>query len=110
MLVVSGRTQTDNHIKLSNLPVLYASGLSGDPLAHNQISSLSQVTAGSGIGGGTSFSSGFVRSEYHMKTNSAEDLLHRLRTRRARAGIVGLGYVGLPLAVELAAGGLTAVG
>src|SRR5437870_1929561 len=33
-----------------------------------------------------------------------------LRTRRARAGVVGLGYVGLPLAVEFARGGLTVTG
>jgi UDP-N-acetyl-D-glucosamine dehydrogenase len=38
------------------------------------------------------------------------DLKHRLETRQARAGIVGLGYVGLPLAVEFARGGLTAIG
>jgi UDP-N-acetyl-D-glucosamine dehydrogenase len=37
-------------------------------------------------------------------------LLDRIRTRRARAGVVGLGYVGLPLAVEFARAGLTTVG
>jgi UDP-N-acetyl-D-glucosamine dehydrogenase len=37
-------------------------------------------------------------------------LLERLESRQARSGVVGLGYVGLPLAVELAEGGLTAVG
>ena len=40
----------------------------------------------------------------------ASQLLERLESRKARAGVVGLGYVGLPLAVELAHGGLTAVG
>jgi UDP-N-acetyl-D-glucosamine dehydrogenase len=40
----------------------------------------------------------------------ASQLLERLESRQARAGVVGLGYVGLPLAVELAHGGLTAVG
>jgi len=37
-------------------------------------------------------------------------LKQRLEARQARAGIVGLGYVGLPLAVEFARGGLTTVG
>jgi UDP-N-acetyl-D-glucosamine dehydrogenase len=37
-------------------------------------------------------------------------LLERLRSRQARVGVVGLGYVGLPLAVEFARGGLLAVG
>jgi UDP-N-acetyl-D-glucosamine dehydrogenase len=37
-------------------------------------------------------------------------LQERLRSRRARVGVVGLGYVGLPLAVEFARSGLTAVG
>jgi len=37
-------------------------------------------------------------------------LLERLQSRQARVGVVGLGYVGLPLAVEFARGGLTAIG
>jgi len=37
-------------------------------------------------------------------------LLERLRTRQARVGVVGLGYVGLPLAVEFARSGLRTVG
>ena len=40
----------------------------------------------------------------------AATLLARLQARQARAGVVGLGYVGLPLAVELAHGGLRTVG
>src|SRR5262249_37042452 len=40
----------------------------------------------------------------------ATQLLSRLRSREARVGVVGLGYVGLPLAVEFAHSGLTAVG
>jgi UDP-N-acetyl-D-glucosamine dehydrogenase len=40
----------------------------------------------------------------------ATELLERIRARRARVGVIGLGYVGLPLAVEFAKGGLTAVG
>jgi UDP-N-acetyl-D-glucosamine dehydrogenase len=30
----------------------------------------------------------------------AASLLDKIKTRRARTGVVGLGYVGLPLAVE----------
>jgi UDP-N-acetyl-D-glucosamine dehydrogenase len=40
----------------------------------------------------------------------SDRLLHRIQTRKARAGVVGLGYVGLPLAVEFANSGLTTVG
>jgi len=37
-------------------------------------------------------------------------LLDRIQQRRARAGVVGLGYVGLPLAVEFARSGLVCTG
>jgi len=37
-------------------------------------------------------------------------LLNRIQSRRARAGVVGLGYVGLPLAVELARSGFVTTG
>ena len=36
----------------------------------------------------------------------ATALLEKIKTRRARTGVVGLGYVGLPLAVEFAQGGI----
>ena len=36
---------------------------------------------------------------------AAEVLVDRIRSRSARVGIVGLGYVGLPLAVEFAKAG-----
>src|SRR5438105_2307236 len=39
-----------------------------------------------------------------------ENLREKLRTRRARTGVVGLGYVGLPLAVELGKAGFHATG
>ena len=40
-----------------------------------------------------------------------ESQLHeRIRTRTAQVGIVGLGYVGLPLAVEFARAGFSVVG
>jgi len=41
---------------------------------------------------------------------TAEGLLKRIQNREARVGIVGLGYVGLPLAVELAKAGFHATG
>jgi UDP-N-acetyl-D-glucosamine dehydrogenase len=40
----------------------------------------------------------------------AASLREKLRSREARAGVVGLGYVGLPLAVELGKAGFTVVG
>ena len=41
---------------------------------------------------------------------AAESLIARFGTRRARVGVVGLGYVGLPLAVVLAEAGYSVVG
>ena len=43
-------------------------------------------------------------------TVSVENLRDRIRSRKARTGVVGLGYVGLPLAVELAKAGFHATG
>jgi len=40
----------------------------------------------------------------------AESLVRKLEAREARVGIVGLGYVGLPLAVEFAESGFTVLG
>jgi UDP-N-acetyl-D-glucosamine dehydrogenase len=40
----------------------------------------------------------------------ASTLFERITSRQARAGVVGLGYVGLPLAVELARAGFEVVG
>ena len=40
----------------------------------------------------------------------ANSLLAKIQGRTARAGVVGLGYVGLPLAVEFGRAGLTTVG
>jgi UDP-N-acetyl-D-glucosamine dehydrogenase len=37
-------------------------------------------------------------------------LLERIRSRQAHVGVIGLGYVGLPLAVELAQAGFTVTG
>jgi hypothetical protein len=41
---------------------------------------------------------------------SVEALREKIRSRTARTGVVGLGYVGLPLAVELAKAGFHATG
>src|SRR5690349_3055002 len=40
----------------------------------------------------------------------AASLLEKIQSRRVRAGVVGLGYVGLPLAVELAKAGFHTTG
>lgn len=40
----------------------------------------------------------------------AEGLFRKLSTRTARVGVIGLGYVGLPLAVEFARAGFSVVG
>ena len=42
--------------------------------------------------------------------NHLSELLGKIKARTARIGIVGLGYVGLPLAVEFAEAGLPALG
>jgi UDP-N-acetyl-D-glucosamine dehydrogenase len=39
-----------------------------------------------------------------------DDLIRKIETRQAHAGVVGLGYVGLPLVVELAHGGFNVTG
>ncbi len=44
------------------------------------------------------------------KPPRAKELEVKIRSRRAKVGIVGLGYVGLPLAVELAGAGFSVTG
>ncbi len=44
------------------------------------------------------------------RSQTAESLANRIRSRTARAGVVGLGYVGLPLAVEFARAGFPVIG
>jgi len=47
----------------------------------------------------------------HTSAPSVADTLgHKIHSRSARAGVIGLGYVGLPLAVELARAGFAVVG
>jgi UDP-N-acetyl-D-glucosamine dehydrogenase len=43
-------------------------------------------------------------------TDSASRLLDRIRSKQAHIGVIGLGYVGLPLAVELALAGFSVTG
>ena len=45
-----------------------------------------------------------------MPPTSSQDLIDRLRARTARVGVIGLGFVGLPLAVEFARVGFATVG
>ncbi len=45
-----------------------------------------------------------------MLSREAESLIGKIESRRAGVGVVGLGYVGLPLAVEFAEAGFTVVG
>src|ERR1700756_1791108 len=40
----------------------------------------------------------------------ADALTHKISTKTAKVGIVGLGYVGLPLAVEFAKAGFEVIG
>lgn len=44
------------------------------------------------------------------QTNLAEELIYKLETKTATIGVVGLGYVGLPLAVEKAKAGYNVIG
>src|SRR5690349_1458983 len=50
-------------------------------------------------------SSSHVVSPSDSATAGAARLTERLRTRQARIGVIGLGYVGLPLAVQFAEAG-----
>src|SRR2546427_5679747 len=44
------------------------------------------------------------------KTDSYDELERRIRTRQARFGVIGLGYVGLPLALTLSEAGFNVTG
>lgn len=44
------------------------------------------------------------------QASSLDQLVNKIKTRTARVGVVGLGYVGLPLAVEFAQAGFDVVG
>ena len=45
-----------------------------------------------------------------VRSATAASLLELIRSRRAKTGVIGLGYVGLPLAVEFGRAGYTAIG
>ncbi|HIF97760.1 MAG TPA: nucleotide sugar dehydrogenase [Myxococcales bacterium] len=45
-----------------------------------------------------------------MTSNALEELREKIDDRSARVGVIGLGYVGLPLAVELVAAGFEVIG
>jgi UDP-N-acetyl-D-glucosamine dehydrogenase len=44
------------------------------------------------------------------KNKTSSDFLARLKARKFKAGVIGLGYVGLPLAMELVEAGVSVVG
>jgi len=45
-----------------------------------------------------------------QQANAADELRRRILSKKARVGVLGLGYVGLPLAVEFAHAGFEVVG
>ena len=51
-----------------------------------------------------------MRTAELEKQSVALALEEKIRTRRAKVGIIGLGYVGLPLAVEFAKAGFSVTG
>jgi UDP-N-acetyl-D-glucosamine dehydrogenase len=46
----------------------------------------------------------------HTLNATGTDILERIRTKHAKVGVIGLGYVGLPLAVEFARNGFDVTG
>ncbi|MEK7287508.1 MAG: nucleotide sugar dehydrogenase [Elusimicrobiota bacterium] len=49
-------------------------------------------------------------SKIWVQMSFSEELAAKIKNRSARVGVVGLGYVGLPVAVEFAGAGFTAIG
>src|SRR6266850_275715 len=47
-----------------------------------------------------------LKKQFMIKT----EIINLIRDKRARVGVIGLGYVGLPLATEFAAKGISATG
>src|SRR6266852_1122650 len=45
-----------------------------------------------------------------QRRRTSMEILDKIRERKARTGVIGLGYVGLPLAIEFAHAGFHAVG
>src|SRR5262245_50917104 len=71
---------------------------------------ISNITAHFASGTGLATRPADLVRRTHLKSALATRLLERLQSRQAKVGVVGLGYVGLPLAVEFARGGLSTVG
>jgi UDP-N-acetyl-D-glucosamine dehydrogenase len=59
---------------------------------------------------GDFFLSSEVLQQPVAQTDAADELRQRILTKKARVGVLGLGYVGLPLAVEFAHAGFEVVG
>jgi len=51
-----------------------------------------------------------LNTDVVVDSSSAHTLMEKIRNHTARVGVVGLGYVGLPLALEFAAAGFTVTG
>jgi UDP-N-acetyl-D-glucosamine dehydrogenase len=69
------------------------------------------LACGSAVGGGTLCRLYRPRqARLFFFLGSIVELLQKIAERRARIGVVGLGYVGLPLAVEFAKAGFSVVG
>jgi len=51
-----------------------------------------------------------TKTKEAIMNQTAEQLINKLETKKATVGVVGLGYVGLPLAVEKAKAGFTVIG
>ncbi len=51
-----------------------------------------------------------IESSFNQQSSAADELRERIANKKARVGVLGLGYVGLPLAVEFAHAGFEVVG
>ncbi len=51
-----------------------------------------------------------IETEVHIKANAYLELEDRIKSRQARFGVIGLGYVGLPLALTLSEAGFDVTG
>jgi UDP-N-acetyl-D-glucosamine dehydrogenase len=52
----------------------------------------------------------FDASQIHLQTETAKQTAEKILSQKAKIGVVGLGYVGLPLALEFAKKGFNTVG
>ena len=56
------------------------------------------------------YRAGIKAGNEYMEQDMKEKLLEKIRQRKLNVGVVGLGYVGLPLAVEKAKAGFNTTG